>query len=88
MKKLAKFIGYILPKIRTSTLPSGLGTKYDMLEVFKNDPLTYTGGVVPGTIRSVLLGVEEVNTLFTKLTTPWICFAAGVEKMTHLFSPL
>ena len=54
MKQIGKAIGCIFPKVQTVSQTFTQGNKYLMGNKIREDPLNYTGKVIPGSIRTVL----------------------------------
>ena len=88
MKKVAKCIGYLFPTMSTVEQSYGTGTKYDLTEIIKSDPHNYTGKVIPGTVRTILNAMEEVEKMYKLLEVPYIVFQGGVDKLVDPFAPL
>jgi hypothetical protein len=60
-----KFVGWFMPKsILKNSRPTGTGTKYNLTSKFNTDPLTFTDGLVPGTVRTVMKFVEEIEGVY------------------------
>ena len=44
--------------------------------------------MVPGSVRNVLNGINEVSSSFELFKTPYIVFEGLVDKIVDLFAPL
>lgn len=43
---------------------------------------------MPGTIRAVMNGVAEISQSYGRFNSPFLCIAAGVEKLVDPFAVL
>lgn len=82
-------IGWLFPNYRIAkSLPSGLGTKYTLTQKFLKDPGIFTGAIIPATTRAILNTSDEIYSSFETVATPFLCLAAGVEKLIDPFAAL
>ena len=85
MKKIAKFIGWLVPTLELSNKGgSSFCLKHKKCR-FEDDPLNYTGKIIPGSVRAVLNFIDECETMFAQLSTPYLMFMGGVEKVVDPF---
>ena len=54
----------------------------------KANLLNYNGRHIPGTIRTVLNAMEQIENEYHLFETPYILFQAGIDKMVDPFAPL
>lgn len=88
-KRVLKFVGWMFPRYGIKkSIPPGLGTKYNLKDKFLNDPYIFTEAIMPGTIRATMNAANEIYASFEKVTTPFLCLAAGVEKLLDPFAAL
>ena len=64
------------------------GTKYYQGEKIMADPHVYNDGAVPGSIRIILNSMDEISQQFADLSSPYLLFQSGVDKMVDPFAPL
>lgn len=88
MKQVAKAIGYLLPTVKLLEPKFVDGNKYDMSEHIKGEPRNYLGRLIPGSVRNILNAIEEIESQYASLTTPYLLIQSGVDKMVDLFAPL
>ena len=60
-KKVGRFLGCICPRVRLMKDKFDSGTKYNQAERIKADPYVYNDGAVPGSIRTILNAMDQVN---------------------------
>ncbi len=49
------YVGWLMPRLQLSQrLPPSAGTKYDISERLRADPLVFTDYIIPGAIRSIM----------------------------------
>lgn len=85
MKKVGRFIGTWFPKIKLVDQKFTEGCKYDQTKLMMEDPYVYKGKVIPGSIRALLEGMEEIETEWAKFTLPFLLIQSGTDKMVDPF---
>jgi hypothetical protein len=52
--------------------------------VMQDDPYTYSDNMPPGTMKSVVEGMEEAFLHYEKLTVPWVLVQGAVDKLVDV----
>ena len=88
MKKLGKMMGYLFPTVKLFEPKFTDATRYNLEEITRNEPANYTGKVVPGSARTILNGMAEVEKEYGKFDKPYLIFQGGCDKLVDPFAPL
>ena len=85
MKKLGWLVGACFPTLKMVNQTFEGSTKYDQTERILQDPYSYNGKVVPGSVKMVLDFMEEIEREWHKFSSPFILIQSGVDKLVDPF---
>ncbi len=88
MKKIGKFIGYLMPKLKLTRQSFTSTTKYNTEKIVKANPYLYNDRHIPGSVRVSLNAMEEIEKTYNEYKANYILFQGGVDKLVDVFAPL
>jgi hypothetical protein len=65
-----------------------MGTKYNNKEAVLSDSLIYNDGIIPHSAVAVVKGIDQISKQYNLLTSPYILFQGGFDKLVDPFAPL